>query len=334
MIDGDDVIYISHAIPLNEERGIYFTKSEDGGETWMESILVFNAREAGWGMVDDPSLAITENGDLHIVWTRYSLPTGEGPLGLYYAQSSDGGTTWSDSDLVVEGPVVWSEIVGTGANTVQRVWQQESSSGSTFWHEQSTDSGKTWERIAPVSVFGEIFGNPSLSSDVPGRLHLLIMVRNGVDSYLLQHWVYDGQSWTAESSNGMQFASQTDVNSLTSNFSQGGTLGVLLINSNSAAEVAEKYQLIYTNHLIEVPKIDQTPTLEVTPIPVNTPTPVLTIQSSALVPDQTVGTATAVVFTEAPDNSGNSEWFLIAGPVVVGLIIVVVIVLIVRWIRR
>ena len=121
---------------------------------------------------------------------------------------------------------------------------------------------------------------------------------------------------------------------MTSNFSQGGTLGVLLINSNSAAEVAEKYQLIYTNHLIEVPKIDQTPTLEVTPIPVNTPTPVLTIQSSALVPDQTVGTATAVVFTEAPDNSGNSEWFLIAGPVVVGLIIVVVIVLIVRWIRR
>jgi hypothetical protein len=334
LINGNDVIYVSYAIPLNEQRGIYLTKSEDKGLTWMDSAPVFDAQEAEWGMVDNPKLAKTGNGDLHIVWTRYSLPTGEGPLGLYYARSSDAGLTWSEPGLVVEGPVVWSDIVGLGSNTVQRVWQQRGSSGSTLWHEQSTDGGQTWERIAPVSVFGEIVANPSLLPDGSGRLHLLLIVRNGVTSYLLQHWVYDGQSWKSESGLGLEFLPQSNINSLTSDFSEGGTLSVLLLISNHSREITEQYRLIYSNHSIEGQISAPTPTFEITSVPTNTPTSVLTSLEAVSTPTQTPTEATQIDFPVTQDISTTSEWYLIVGPVAIGLIIVVVIVLIVRWIRR
>jgi len=333
LIDGDDVIYVSYAIPLNEKRGIYFTKSEDAGQTWTESRLVVNAQEAEWGMVDNPSLAMTENGDLHIVWTRYSLPSGEGPLELYYARSSDAGSSWSDPVLVVDGPVVWSEIVGTGTNTVQRVWQQKGGSGSTLWHEQSIDGGETWERIAPVSVFGEIVGNPSLSSDQTGQLHLLLVVRSGLDTYGLQHWVYDGRSWSAEPRYDLQFSPLTEIRSIGSDFSDNGNLGVALLNSDFSLDGSQIYQMIFTNHTIELPEIEPTPVLQATPVPTATQIPVPTIMKTDPAPTSEIIIETPVQFTEEPGNSGSSSWIGIVAPAAIGLIVLIVIVIIVRWIR-
>ena len=333
LIDGDDVIYVSYAIPLNEKRGIYFTKSEDGGQTWTESRLVVNAQEAEWGMVDNPSLAMTENGDLHIVWTRYSLPSGEGPLELYYARSSDAGSSWSDPVLVVDGPVVWSEIVGTGTNTVQRVWQQKGGSGSTLWHEQSIDGGETWERIAPVSVFGEIVGNPSLSSDQTGQLHLLLVVRSGLDTYGLQHWVYDGRSWSAEPRYDLQFSPLTEIRSIGSDFSDNGNLGVALLNSDFSLDGSQVYQMIFTNHTIELPYIVPTPVMQATPLPTATQMPVPTIVKTDPAPTSEINIETPVQFTEEPENSGSSSWIGIVAPAAIGLIVLIVIVIIVRWIR-
>ena len=333
LIDGDDVIYISHAIPLNEQRGIYFTKSGDGGVTWMDSTLVFNAQEAGWGMVDNPSLAITKNGELHIVWTRYSLPSGEGPMELYYARSRDAGTSWSDPELVVDGPVVWSDIVGTGANTVQRVWQQKGSSGSTLWHEQSIDGGETWERIAPVSVFGEIVGNPSLSSDQAGQLHLLLVVRSGIDTYGLQHWVYDGLSWSAEPRYDLQFSPVTEIRSIGSDFSENGNLGVVLLDSDFSLDGGQIYQMIFTKYAIEVPEIEPTTVVQITPTPLSTLTPAATIVKTEPAPTSETGNETPVQFAEEPENSGTSTWITILAPIAIGLIVLIVIVFIVRWIR-
>jgi len=333
LIDGGDVIYISYAIPLNEQRGIYFTKSGDGGVTWMESTLVFDAQAAGWGMVDNPSLAITENGDLHIVWTRYSLPSGEGPQELYYSFSKDAGSSWSEPTLVVDGPVVWSDIIGTGSNTVQRVWQQKGSSGSTLWHEQSIDGGETWERISPVSVFGEIVGNPSLSSDEAGQLHLLLVVRSGLDTYGLQHWVYDSLSWSAEPRYDLQFSPVTEIRSIGSDFSENGNLGVALLNSDLSLDGGQIYQMIFTNHAVEVPEVETIPVVQSTPTPLSTPTPKLTLAKTEAAPTSEATNESPDHFPEEPENSGTSSLIGIFAPIAIGLIVLIVIILIVRWIR-
>jgi hypothetical protein len=333
-IDSSDDIYVSYAIPLNEQRGIYLTKSEDNGLTWMEAALVFDAQSAGWGMVDDPHLAITENGDQHIVWTRYSLPTGEGPLGLFYANSSDGGLTWSDAAPVVEDPVVWSDIAATGADTVQRVWQQKGSSGSTLWHEQSTDGGLTWERIAPVSVFGEIVANPSLSSDHAGRLHLLLVIRSGIDTYGLQHWVFDGQSWRTETRYDLQFSPVTEILTLGSDFSDTGKLDVVLLNSDLSIDGSQIYQMIFTNLSIDVPEIESTPVSLPTATQVVQETVVPTIAATVSAPTSEATPTTQNRFTGDQGNSGAPTWIRIIAPVVIGLILMVVIVFIVRRFRN
>jgi len=334
LVDDNDVIYVVYAVPLNEQRGIYRTVSDDGGDTWNEPTLVFDAQGEGWAMVNDPRLAITENGDLHLLWTRYSLPNGEGPLGLYYASSVDGGDTWSAPELVVQGPVVWSEIVGTGDTTIQRVWQQGDNSSATLWHEQSEDGGQTWERIMPVSVFGEIVGNPSIFADISGRLHLLIIVRNGVTSYLLQHWVYNGQNWTSESSLGMEYLPQTDIASLASDVSDNGKLSVVLLNSNFTEEATGNYRLVNINNSIVIPSATINPLLDATPLPTITPTEVVTKEEINPTPTPTVTPTKQIAFTNEPGNASFSRWVYILGPVAIGLIIVVVIVLIYRWTKR
>ena len=90
LIDGLTV-YVAYAIPLNEDRGIYIIRSEDGGVTWSDPIRVFDGAVAGWDQIDHPRLAMTEDGGLHILWTREPLPGWGNSLGIYYARSMDQG---------------------------------------------------------------------------------------------------------------------------------------------------------------------------------------------------------------------------------------------------
>lgn len=334
MIDQNKFIYVTYAIPLNEQRGIYITKSDDSGQTWKDPVLVFDAQSAGWDMVDNPFLALTQNGHLHLIWTRYSLPSGEGPLELYYSKSEDEGLTWTTPQMVVAGPVVWSQMLSPENDTVQRLWQQDSSSGSTLWHEQSIDSGATWERIAPVSIFGEIVGDPSISSDEAGRLHLILLVRSGIDAYFLQHWIYDGQSWTSEPNLHFQFSSETEIGSIISDFSEDWNLDVVLVDRDFTLEGNEQYHLLFTYQALEDPELAANQVIQITPTQDSVPGTIPRIQAPEPSPTAIEITETPIDFPIEPGNLGNSDWVVIVGSVAVGLIALVVIVLVVRRIRR
>jgi hypothetical protein len=236
--------------------------------------------------------------------------------------------------LVVEAPIVWSQIAASGEETVQRVWQQENTSGSTLWHEQSVDDGVTWERVAPVSVFGETVGKPSLSLDKSGRLHLLLVVRSGVDSFILQNWVYDGQSWSAEPNMDLQFSPDTEINSIVSEFSQVGNLDVILLNNDITQDGNEYYQLFFTNQAIDVPEAEATTIVQITPTQETTSTSLPIFQATTPSPSPPVSTETPVLFPVEPENRGNSDLIAIGGPVAIGLIVILLIIIIVRWIRR
>jgi hypothetical protein len=332
--DTGNNIYVTYAVPLNEQRGIYITTSNDSGQTWTDPVRVFDAQSASWDMVDNPHLTLTKNGHLHMIWIRYSLPSGTGPLELYYARSEDGGASWTIPQLVEEGPVTWSQIVGVGDNKIQRVWQQESSSGTTLWHEQSTDEGRNWDRIAPVSIFGDILGNPSLTSDQAGRLHLLLVVRSGIDSYILQHWIFDGQSWIAESSNSFQFLPETEIDSIVSDNLSDASLGVVLLNNEHPEFGNHQYNIFYTEHTSELPEIDTINFMVATPTPGFNPTPLSTGQESRPTQTRVIGTPTPIIFPEDPANSGTSDWIVILGPVGIGLIVLVLVIVVVRWLRE
>jgi hypothetical protein len=336
LIEPDGIINIAYAIPLNENRGIYLVRSEDGGSTWSNPIQIFNAEETGWAMVDAPRLAITENGHLHILWTRYTMPSGPGPLSLMYSRSEDHGISWSEARTVVDKPVIWSQIIGTGDQTVQRIWQETSSTGTTLWHEQSSDDGENWIRTVPVSVFGDTVGTPSLTRDSAGRLHLLLVIHSGTNKFDLQHWLYDGERWSAERSLGMSFISNTNISSVEGDVSEAGNLGVLVSDLTSIVDNStQEYEIMFSNRLLEIPEVNVTPEEQNTPQPQFTPTAVDELQpTKTQSPVAATPTGTPIVIQNEPEPAYSSNWIAIAGPIAIGLIVLIVIVIIFRGIRN
>jgi hypothetical protein len=273
---------------------------------------------------------------MHILWTRSTLPSGQGPLSINYSSSNDGGESWSNPQIVVENPVIWSQIVGSGEQTVHRLWQEVGTSGTTFWHEQSLDDGENWIRTVPVSVFGETEGTPNLIRDSAGRLHLILAVRSGQKSFVIQHWLYDGQLWSAERNFAVEFPTNAYITSIVGSVSDRGDLGVLLANLLREEESnLNQYQLIFSNRSIEIPNAVETPDQQITSTPqINTPTAMVQKPTKTPSSADTESTITPIVFPDDLGQSSNSGWIAIAGPIAIGFIILIVIFIIFRGIRK
>ena len=82
------------------------------------------------------------DGSLHVFWTRYTLPGGDGPLGLYEARSDDNGGTWSTPKTMVEGSVEWSQAFGSDQDPMQLVWLEQISGRDVIKHQFSLDNGQ------------------------------------------------------------------------------------------------------------------------------------------------------------------------------------------------
>ena len=325
-------IYVVYSVPLNEARGIYIVSSIDSGQTWSEPVQVFDAVGEGWEMVDSPHIAVTDNGHLHMLWTRYSLPFGPGPLGLYYARSENGGKTWSAPQQVAEASVTWSQIEGAGKDIAQRVWQETSGRGMTLWREQLANDGATWIRTAPVSIFGQTVGAPSLTEDMTGNLHLLQLVSRGPDSSVLQHFKWDGERWSAERNLPIAFTKPTILSSLGADVTGSDDLRVVFVATNGDLSTGDlTYELMSSNRSLQATPGETTPppTVIVTPTPPTaTPSPQVT-ETPAPSPTPTeAGTPTPTFgLVSSTNDSSNNAWIGSVAGVIVAAVIVLLIIL-------
>ena len=190
LIDASDRILIAYAITLNEKRGVYILQSSDLGVTWSPPILVFDALAANWDMVDQPKLAVTEDGKLHILFTQYTLLGAQQALGLHYSQSADGGFTWTNPQMVNSNPVAWSEIAAF-KQVLHRFWQENDRSVISTYHQVSSDGGMTWSPAGALRSEINMVSEPSISLSGSGRVHLLQVVKD--ESYIFQEWDWSGE---------------------------------------------------------------------------------------------------------------------------------------------
>ena len=200
--DAGGALHVVYALPLNEGRGIYHTRSDDGGENWSPAHQVFDAAAVGWAMADYPRLAIDRQGVLHVVWVRAALPGRGLPQGIYYARSSDGGQTWSEPVEVAEGAYAWPQVAASGPGQVHLLWN-EAAGGRAWWHKWSTNdgealrqgSGQGWTRPEQVRGFGEVPGPVGLASDGDGTLHLIGLGHDDAGEPALLYMTWDGENW-------------------------------------------------------------------------------------------------------------------------------------------
>jgi hypothetical protein len=325
-IDSSGTINIAYVVPFNENRGVYLIQSVDGGRTWMDPILVFDAESAGWEMVDQPSITGTLDGKLHVLWIQSTLPDGVGPLNLYYITSIDGGQSWTLPEVVVEGQVEWNQILGFGEQSVHRLWWELSFRVPVIRHQVSYDGGITWSPATSISSFGEASGAPGVAIDSAGQIHLVQMYLEDGNKSILRNWQWDGEQWAAGvnlhlgDSDGVQFLD------IAANASPASRLEIVF----SSEDLLARDQLLNNDMHYTVRYIGESPTIQVpsnnlTPTPAPSPTlqaiPTPTNAPTEFIPTPTVSLAN---LGPRPSTSESSYQGLIYGGVIAVIIVAVI----------
>lgn len=186
-------LHVVYAVPLNEGRGIYYTRSDDNGESWSAAVQIFDAAVERWSGVNHPSVTIDGQGIVHAVWVRTPLPGNGDPQGVYYSRSTDHGKTWSDAMILTDGGYDWPQIVSTLAGQVVVVWQDLANNAVQY--RVSDDSGQTWGYVSQIPGLQVVEGRVTLASDNADSVHLTALdVETGVGVELL-HLVFTEGQW-------------------------------------------------------------------------------------------------------------------------------------------
>jgi hypothetical protein len=173
----DGVLHVVYAVPVNEGRGIYYVRSEDGGQSWRLPGQVFDAAGLGWTAAGMPRLAVGAQGSVHVVWVHSSLSLDRPPQGIYYAFSEDEGETWSEPLEVAKGAYTWPQVVASETGQMHVLWNEAAEGG--VWHRWSpggsstrTETVEGWTRAERMAGWSNVRGPMGLAADGAGRLHL------------------------------------------------------------------------------------------------------------------------------------------------------------------
>jgi hypothetical protein len=306
LVDDTGDIFVVFAIPINEDRGIYMVQSKDKGKTWSLPVRIFDGVTAGWEMVEYPQLARTLDGHLHVQWKRYALPSSPNPMALYYSRSDDGGITWTDFNPVTEAPVLWSRIIASKDRTIHRLWLENEGS-RVLKHQVSRDGGLTWEPTTSLSVFGEIMGTPGLAEDSSGQLHLVQFYTLSSGDLVLNHWIWNGTSWSNEERLNLGNDSHLDVKAVAVSISAADDLGILYSGSASGEQNSQPANgLYFMSRSLALPSLlpteQPTATLVLlaatgTPTPELSPQPTMTAEALQVPPGPAAGSDAGALLT-------------------------------------
>jgi len=223
---------------------------------------------------DGTRLAISSDGTMHAVWAEYQLPNGWPPIGLYYAQSTDGGITWSGRHKIASSnfnqPNV---IVGQGAQ-VYVAWTGVAGVGLKYF-EASDDEGRTWQdaQIVEDHLGGGSEGAPNLAVDADGNVHM-VFSHNGC----VWHAVRENSVWSSPECVSAGAATNAHIESPAMALGLGNQLHVIFWTDNR--------QLWYTKLTLGItgqtplptptfalPTATAAPAATITPQPSQTPLP-------------------------------------------------------------
>jgi hypothetical protein len=320
-VDADGTIHVVYGIPLNENRGIYVTQSSDGGLTWSEPILAFDAVQEGWEMVDMSRLTVSGGSVYNLVFGNYSLPGGSGSKGIYASRSTDGGVNWSEPETITERAVSWSDLIHAPNGALHRVWAEKGSFGTIFQHEMSTDFGDNWDIPISISTIGTLQGDPAITSDPPGQLYLFQAIEDSSQRLSLMNWLWDGSRWAVQENLELGSSTKLAVQSISAAVSSEGRLSVIYVGTGEdLATGAPVYWIFTTGRDMVLPDM----------LPVASPEPVFELTETPVVEDTILPSPTPTIMlpTLQPDDQGGSQatqsntWFglIIAG--VLGVLIV------------
>ncbi len=196
-VDLSGRLHVAYVVPLDEGRGVYYTRSDDRGTTWSDPLQVFDAVEEGWRRLGQTALAVDADGSLYVAWVRQSLLQGA-PEGVYLASSPDG-LTWSVAQPIAEGAAEEPLLGIAQHEQVHVAWHDVKT--DAWQYAWSRDAGQSWSPPGDVPGMAATAGSLSLTYDRAGALHLLGVVGSpsGEKSLRYVAWSADRGEWSVAS---------------------------------------------------------------------------------------------------------------------------------------
>jgi hypothetical protein len=327
------LLYTAFAVPLNEERGIYLTRSLDGGASWITPTIILDAVAANWDGVDMPRLALDPSQDtLHVVWLHKLPPGGVGDQEVYYARSADRGVTWSPPALIAKGNVDWPEIAVGAPNQVYIAWNEyvtprrpDSSTPMSVWGKFSPDGGQRWTAPLNIRSLQQVSGPVGLTGDGSGRLHIVAVGKASGEESTLFSVEWNGQDWEERVALGLRRQAAAGNSAVAAVAPDQGKMIVLLRQRSRAEDGSPLQGIDATGRDLPAGQAITVPTFTPQPTPTRQALP--TIQPTAT-PRPQLNSSTR---QSVSDSSGLNP-FVLGG--VFAAIVVVAIVAGTIWIRR
>jgi len=122
-------------------REIYYLKSNDGGNSWNQSINLSTIDDYG---SDFPMIAINDNGVIAACWMdgKYSPNLWNGDIFLRF--SYDGGETWSYENHVTFSHSAIYPRLAWDCDSLHLVWEDDRFGQRDIFYNLSSDTGQNW----------------------------------------------------------------------------------------------------------------------------------------------------------------------------------------------
>jgi hypothetical protein len=319
LVDDSGKVVIAYSVPLNEGRGVYIVRSDDLGKTWSQPLRVFDAVSANWDLADQPKIGLSGDGRLQLLFSKSSLREADLSGGLYYVQSSDGGTTWSQADVVSEKPILWSRILGFDKQMVHRLWQEDNGVTLDTFHQVSRDGGETWESLVKVASSNDTSIKMTLTRDLEGHLYVAqTHVEDG--SLVVEILKWDGFRWTSQDGKEIHIEDDNAQFSTILDVSQKGLLSVMVSITYPDLTNGLENEIINFTRSLELSSKSQTPL----PFLIATPAVATALTDSPGVQATPTESSPLANLNDAPASSGkNLVGLLLIGGVIILIIVVI-----------
>ena len=312
-------IVLTYAVPFNDDRGIYITRSSDFGGTWSQPMQVIDANASGWDFVDHPKLALSSDGTVSIEFLQYSLSNNIQPAGLYLSQSQDGGETWKPPMLVSDQMISWSEIFSFENQAIHLLWQENHDNEVAIYHQYSMDGGNIWSKPQTISSSTDTVVISTATIGVDGRLYFLQLT--GKDLAKIHQWLWDGSRWlTQESAILSEYSQFTSPNVFLASITSDGSLSVISGLENTDESDMAVYELVSDYRHVDVDLTKQTNTITALPT-LSSSTNILNVPSVEETPTTIVLPAN---FNDLPSNRGKNFLGIVFVIVVLVILFIVI----------
>jgi hypothetical protein len=170
-----DSFGVYHLVYVLEDQYVMYRSSEDAASSWSAAVRVggtdLSNQATAW-----PCIAVGENEQIYIAWTRHVESEDWGPEGVWFSGSMDGGDSWEPSRELSDG-IGYSqcELLLDTEHILHVFWNGSLLAGGRY-HRLSVDQGQTWSAIntvvQPEDIRG-ITGPGTLMQDSVGTLHVV-----------------------------------------------------------------------------------------------------------------------------------------------------------------